>query len=291
MEACQAVTTKSDVKAPCTDPVAVLGSNGMLGHDFCDLAGDVHKFDLPEWDATKSSCLDLCSTYPIIVNCAAFTNVEAAEKNEAVCRQVNSVFPGQLGTAAKATGSWILHISTDFVFGSTGSESLDEYSPTKPLNVYGQSKLDGEIALADSGCNCCILRIQWTYGHHGPNFIKKIIQSIDIQRQVPVVNDQIGSPTWTSNVAMAMIQLMSKRSPGLWHFASSGYASRYEVARHVAEVHGKGSIIPCKSSEFKTAAPRPMNSRFNCAKIESVGIKCPDWKESLDIYLKERALH
>jgi dTDP-4-dehydrorhamnose reductase len=267
--------------------IAALGSNGMLGHDFCDLAGDVHKFDLPEWDATKSSCLSLCSDYPIIVNCAAFTDVEAAERNETVCRQVNSVFPGHLGLAAKETGSWILHISTDFVFGSSGSESLDEYSPTKPLNAYGRSKLDGEIALIESGCNCCILRIQWTYGHHGNNFIKKIIKSIDNQGYASVVDDQFGSPTWTYNVAMAMIQLMSKRSTGLWHFASRGFASRYDVAKHVAKVYGKGSIIPCKSSEFKTAAQRPMNSRFNCAKIESLGINCPDWKESLDIYLKE----
>ena len=156
--------------------------------------------------------------------------------------------------------------------------------------MYGGSKLLGEILLAESGCEHCIVRVQWTYGRGGVNFVTKITEAAKTRDELNVVADQIGSPTHTLEVAKVLCDMleMDPFPTGLYHLAASGYVSRYEMTRYLFERLGiTTKVSPCKTSDFKTAAQRPLNSRFNCQKIETLlGRPIPTWQEMLNNYLE-----
>lgn len=287
-----------------SDKVIILGGKGMLGTDVaaeCKSRGiDFEVFDLPEFDITNEhQLLSVIHPAHAIVNCAAYTNVEKAETETELAFSVNAEAVRMLATSAKKSGAWVLHISTDFVFDGASDKPYTEKDIPHPINAYGRTKLAGERLLIEHHCHYCIMRVEWTYGRNGDNFIKKIIQKAQTlasakpgeagQKEMKVVDDQVGSPTATTEAAKAICDLIHKKPTGIYHFANQKYASRLEVARFIAEkLNLDVRMSPCKTSDFPSAAVRPLNSRFDCGKIRpllSGPIK--PWQKPLEEFLKQ----
>ncbi len=266
----------------------------MLGTDVLSVLSaanhDIHCFDLPTFDMTNhDQLMAAVSCADVIINCAAYTNVDGAESHQQRAHAINAIAVGQLGNIVKKLNKYLIHISTDFVYDGKKSGSYTELDIANPLNVYGLSKLDGEILLADSGCDHCILRLEWTYGHHGVSFVNKILQRTKSQDELLIVDDQFGSPTATTEVASLICKILEKRALGLYLFAAKGYASRYEIAQFIVErLNIDTTLIPCDSNYYATPAERPLNSRFNCHAIDSLFPGCRiDWDIKLAHFLKE----
>jgi len=256
--------------------IAVLGGRGMLGSDLvqtCRQQGfDPIVLDLPEFDITNADHLQQAiSDADIIVNCTAYTNVDGAESQAELAYKVNAEAVGRLGAFARDAGKWVLHISTDFVFDGCGDKPYVETDEPNPINTYGKTKLAGEQLLARSGCEHCIVRVEWTYGSAGNNFVTKLIQRAKSQDTLKVVDDQTGSPTATIEAARAICELLRKKPEGIYHFASTGYVTRYGMAEFIFDrLSMNVNLVPCKTSDFPSPATRPLNSRFNCGKIASL---------------------
>ncbi|MDD5676878.1 MAG: dTDP-4-dehydrorhamnose reductase [Kiritimatiellae bacterium] len=274
------------------DCITILGGRGMLGSDLAPVlvqAGySVRILDLPEFDLTRADHLARAlNGAQVVVNCAAFTNVDQAEKRFDTAMAVNGRAVGALGAAAKERGVFVVHISTDFVFDGRQTRPYVETDPPNPLNTYGRSKLEGEQALRDSACAHVILRVQWSYGNHGKNFISKIRERALTGKELKVVEDQVGAPTWTADMARAITVLIRDRRTGLYHFANAGYASRFEVAVFITtQLNLPVRIMPCVSEAFPTPTLRPKNSWFNTAKIQVI-LDAPirSWQNALADFL------
>jgi len=273
--------------------IAVLGGRGMLGSDLvqiCRRRGmNPIVYDLPEFDITDADHIQKAvAATDIIVNCAAYTDVDGAESQTELAYRVNAEAVGRLGTAARQAGKWVLHISTDFVFDGRGDKPYVETDQPNPINTYGKTKLAGEQLLKQSGCEYCIVRVQWTYGSAGKNFVTKLIQRAKSQDTLKVVDDQTGSPTATIEAAKAICQLLYKKPEGIYHFASAGYVTRYGMAEFILDKLSMDvNLVPCKTSDFQSPATRPLNSRFNCSKImflldESI----ENWQGPLELFLR-----
>jgi dTDP-4-dehydrorhamnose reductase len=267
--------------------ISLIG-RGTLGFEVeALLSGAGHQlrtFDFPDFDIRDEASLErACEGVDAVVNCAAFTAVDKAESEVELCRQVNALAPGALGRAAARRGVFVVHIGTDFVFDGSGARPWTEDDLPKPLNVYGATKLEGERALLASGCEAVVMRVQWTYGRNGANFAARLLELAKTRDTLKIVSDQIGAPTNAADMAKAIQVLLERRVKGLFHFAASGYCSRYECAKLVFDALGmKTSLIPCASSEFPAPAKRPLNSRLDCSKFErATGFARPGWKESL----------
>ena len=276
--------------------ITILGARGMLGSDLTKICTD-HGFnptalDLPEFDITNNEMLkNIVDQTDIIINCAAYTNVDGAESHHDLAYAINAEAVGRLGEFAKAADKAVLHISTDFVFDGFSSEPYIETDSTNPLNVYGQTKLKGEQLLLATGAKACIIRVEWTYGRAGNNFIKKIISASESAKPLRVVDDQIGSPTATTEVSKTVCKLL--KSPaglpeGTFHFAAADFASRYETAEFIfGKLAIDVNLTPCKTSDFQSPAARPLNSRFCCDKITAVlGEPIRPWQKTLEEYLE-----
>lgn len=266
----------------------------MLGTDVAGLCRDkgieAEVLDLPEFDITNQQHLtNALKNTEIIVNCAAYTNVEKAESQEQLAYKVNAEAVGKLGEIAKKSGAWVLHISTDFVFDGTADKPYIETDEANPLSVYGKSKLAGEQELLQSSCECCIVRLEWTYGRAGNNFISKILSRANENDELTVVDDQVGSPTATTEVAKVMLNLVEKQYEGTYHFAMKDYASRYDVAKFILEkLNINVNLKRAKSCDFKTAAQRPLSSKFCCDKIAAVlDEPIKQWQQVLGEYLEQ----
>jgi len=273
--------------------LVILGARGMLGSDVTK-ACKAHNIkttplDLPEFDITNDN--DLIQTVKkasAIINCAAYTNVEKAESEPLIAYRVNADAVERLGALAKAAGIWVLHISTDFVFEGLLDRPYKETDSPNPINTYGRSKLAGEQLMVESGCKNCIIRIQWTYGSEGNNFITKLIALAKSKDELKVVDDQIGSPTATAEVAEVICELLEKKPQGLFHFANAGCVSRFDMAKFIFEkLDFPVELVSCKSNEFKTAAQRPLNSRFDCGKIQALLAEpIKPWQQPLENFLR-----
>lgn len=277
-----------------SEKLAILGGRGMLGSDVADECKsrgiDFEVFDLPEFDITnEQQLLSVVGRFKTIVNCAAYTNVDKAETETSLAFRVNSEAVGQLAYFARKLNAWVLHISTDFVFDGAGDKPYTEKDIPHPINAYGRTKLAGERLLVENKCNHCIMRVEWTYGLNGDNFIKKFLQKARTQKEMKVVDDQFGSPTATTEAAKAVCDLMLKKPKGIFHFASQGYASRLDVAQFIVQTLGLDvQLAGCKTSDYPSAAIRPLNSRFDCGKIRpllSGPIK--PWQAPLEEFLKK----
>jgi dTDP-4-dehydrorhamnose reductase len=273
--------------------LAIIGK-GMLGSELADLANaadwQVSTYDLPEFDLCNEQQLaELVNSSDCIVNCAAYTNVDKAESEKDICTAVNATALKTLGKLAALTGKYIVHISTDFVFGDLTDAPQNENDQTNPLSVYGTTKLAGEQNLLASGCKCGIIRVQWSYGARGNNFITKILELARKLPELKVVKDQTGAPTWTKDMARAIMDFLSKQAQGLYHFAATGYTTRFEVAKMIVEYFDLDTkLTPCKSSEFPAPAGRPHNSKFDCSKIDKVlSFERPQWQDSLKNFFDE----
>jgi len=276
------------------DTVAILGARGMLGSDVtaaCTQKGfNVRSYDLPELDITDPERLERAvRSADAVVNCAAYTNVDGAEDRQDLAHRVNAEAVGLLGRMAADSGTWVLHFSTDYVFDGELDRPYAETDVPNPINEYGRSKLAGEWLLSQSGCAHCIVRLQWTYGSHGSNFVTSIVEQARSGTHLKVVDDQVGSPTATTDVAEAVCALLSRRTQGLFHYAAAGYASRFEVAKFILERLGlNGALSPCRSGDYSSPARRPLNSRFNCDKIQAyLDRPIRPWWEPLELFLRQ----
>ena len=275
------------------ETIAILGGRGMLGTDLaktCEQQGlGVRVFDLPEFDISNAEQLkEAIDSADAVINCAAYTNVDGAESEADVACQVNAVAVGRLGELAAEAGKWVLHVSTDFVFDGRSDSPYSETDAANPLNEYGRGKLAGEKLLSEAGGRGCIVRVQWTYGSAGNNFPKKLIALAKSGRDLKVIDDQIGSPTGTTEVAKAICDLLSKRCEGLFHLAADGYVSRYEMAKFMFDrLSLDVNLLPCKTGDFASPAQRPLNSRFDCSKIKAVLYEpIRPWQEPLEDFLR-----
>ncbi len=274
--------------------IALLGAAGMLGTEVA--AKLAHKglvfdsFDLPAFDITDAAQLQrVVDNSRILINCAAYTDVEKAESQRDPAYRVNAEAVGRLGTLAKKAGVFIFHISTDFVFDGTSDRPYVETDPPSPINAYGASKLAGEQLLLESSCKNCIIRVEWTYGLKGNNFVRKLIDLARKNNKLKIVDDQTGSPTATTEVARVICELLDKMPEGIFHFANSGYVSRFEMAKFIFEkLNMPVELTNCKSSAFPSAAKRPLNSCFNCGKITALLDRPIDpWQIPLEKFLKQ----
>lgn len=274
--------------------VALLGGRGMLGAEVAAACtrrgGTVRVYDLPEFDITNADHLrQAVEDADIIINCSAYTNVDGAQSQAELAQRVNGDAVGRLGQLACASGKWVLHFSTDFVFDGGLDRPYVETDRPNPINEYGKSKLAGEVLLRESGGAHCLVRLEWIYGRHGRNFITKLVERARTTKSFSVVSDQVGSPTATAEVARAVCDLLEQRAQGLFHFASTGYVSRYDMAAFVfARLGLEVELKPCRTSDYPAPAARPLNSRFNCRKIEAL-LREPiaPWQRPLEQFLRE----
>jgi dTDP-4-dehydrorhamnose reductase len=273
---------------------AILGGKGMLGTDMaktCEQQGfAAHVLDLPEFDIANSEQLrEAVDSADMIINCAAYTNVDGAEREAELAYQVNAAAVGRLGELAKQAGKWVLHVSTDFVFDGRSDTPYVETDAPNPINEYGRTKLAGEQMLARTDCSHCIVRVEWTYGSAGSNFVTKFLQRAKSGQDVELVDDQVGSPTATTEIAGAICDLLRKKPRGLFHFASEGYVSRYEMAKFVCDKLSLGvNLSRCKTSDFAGPAKRPLNSRFDCSKIKTLlNEQIKPWQVPLEDFLRQ----
>lgn len=273
--------------------VAILGGKGMLGSDLALICQQhwliTSVLDLPEFDITNENrIVNALKDVDAVINCAAYTNVEKAESESELVYKVNAEAVGKLGLAAKKAGVWVLHISTDFVFDGTSNKPYVETDMPNPINVYGASKLAGEKLLVESRCRYCIMRVEWTYGSAGDNFVAKLIKRAKAVGRLKVVDDQIGSPTATTEIAKAICRLLPNKPEGLFHFASAGYVSRFEMAKFIFDkLNMSVDLSGCKTDDFPAVAARPLNSRFNCSKIEALlSEPIAPWQAPLERFLE-----
>jgi len=235
----------------------------------------------------------------IVINAAAYTNVEDAETDPDLAYKINSNAPEILAKIAHKLNIWLIHYSTDYIFDGQTSTDYRENDAPNPLNQYGGSKLSGEAAIIASGCQYLILRTSWVYGLHGGNFLKSILKSATQSTSINVVNDQYGSPTWSRNLAEATAQIIihniySERTVGIYHITSSGKTTWYHFAKKIIHTYSNFFELKCKhiqsvsSESYKMAAKRPKNSILNNSKLlQDTGIKMPCWQNSLELCLQD----
>ena len=276
--------------------VLVTGANGQLGTEMRIVsAGSPDRYvftDVDELDITdRSAVLDFVRREKVeaIVNCAAYTNVDAAEDNAVLAARINAEAPGYLAEAMAAAGGLLVHISTDYVFGAGSPNTpCTEDMQTGPLGVYGQTKLDGEKAVLASGCSSIIIRTAWMYSEYGRNFLKTMLALTSTRPQVKVVFDQVGTPTYALGLASVISGILDRRlwhgKEGIYNYTDEGVCSWFDFARAIAELSGVDPAVvqPCHSSEFPSKVHRPPYSVLDKSKIKSTfGVSVPYWTDSL----------
>lgn len=275
--------------------ILVTGSNGQLGCEMRRLGAvspnrylftDVAELDITDEEAVMKT---VCQQKPdLIVNCAAYTDVERAEDDPATADRINHLAAGYLALAARAVGATLIHISTDYVFSGEGNRPCNEQTPTDPLGVYGRSKLSGEKAVVESGCKYLILRTAWLYSEHGKNFLKTMLKLTSEREKLKVVFDQAGTPTYAGDLAMAIFSIIEsdryRNNEGTYHFSDEGVCSWYDFACEIAREagHDHCCIEPCHSDEFPSRVRRPAYSVLDKTKIkQTFDIEIPHWRDSM----------
>ncbi len=280
--------------------ILVTGANGQLGCEMRRLGAvspnnyiftDVAELDITNAEAVMQA-VKQCGV-EVIVNCAAYTNVDKAESDEALAELINATAVGNLAAAMKEVGGTLFHVSTDYVFGSEGNTPRTEEMPLNPLGVYGRTKLHGEEAIAASGCKALIFRTAWLYSEFGNNFLKTMMRLTAEREQLNVVFDQVGTPTYAGDLALALFSIIEagvyEGNEGIYHFSNEGVCSWYDFAVEIAAAAGNTGcrINPCYSSEFPSPVTRPPYSVLDKTKIKRVfDIDIPHWRESMEYCIK-----
>lgn len=280
--------------------ILVTGANGQLGCEMRRLGAvspnnyiftDVAELDITDSDAVMRVVKE-CAI-EAIVNCAAYTNVDKAESDEAMAELINATAVGNLARAMKEVGGTLFHVSTDYVFGREGNTPRTEDMPLDPLGVYGRTKLHGEEAIAQSGCKALIFRTAWLYSEFGNNFLKTMMRLTAERESINVVFDQVGTPTYAGDLALAIFSIIEagvyEGNEGVYHFSDEGVCSWYDFAVEIAAAAGNTScrINPCHSSEFLSPVTRPPYSVLDKTKIKNTfDIDIPHWRESMEYCIK-----
>ncbi len=276
--------------------VLIVGANGQLGRD-CQVAlGANHSLtclDLPEIDIADAASVDgwIARLGPdAVVNCAAYTRVDDAETHAGLCRRINADGPANLARACAGLDARLVHISTDYVFDGTrpAGEVYTEDDPPRPASVYGRTKLDGErpVLAYPRGA---VLRTAWLYGASGPNFLLTMLRLALRQPPQPirVVNDQVGTPTWSGRLARQIARLLEDYRPGLYHATSQGQCTWFDLAkRFLAAMDVPHTLIPITTAEYPTPARRPANSVLDNRNLRLAGLDVMiPWEEDLDAFV------
>ena len=279
--------------------IVIIGAGGQLGSDCCNLLSADNQTigcDLPRIDIGNKASVDtyLNETRPdVIVNCAAYTAVDACETELNLSWKINAEGPKFLAQAADRLGSRLIHISTDYVFDGTkpAPQAYFETDAPNPLSQYGRSKLAGEQAVAEGCANHVILRTAWLYSAYGKNFLKTMLKIAlgNPQRQLKVVDDQHGSLTWSFTLTQQIRRLLHSDLTGIMHATAEGHSTWYGAARYFLDAMGVPySMRPCTTTEYPTPAHRPANSILENHVLKQAGIATFDsWQEDIDRFVAE----
>lgn len=276
--------------------ILVTGANGQLGSEIRDLAAATgHQFvftDVDDLDLTSEEDASnfLHAIKPdYIINCAAYTAVDNAESDEEAALRVNAGIPEILIDCASEIGSRIIHLSTDYVFSGTATEPYMESDITGPESAYGRSKLEGERIMSKYD-KTMIIRTSWLYSYYGKNFVKSMFNYIQEKKELRIVNDQHGSPTYARDLAAAILEIIGepgeqrdKFNPGIYHYANNGKVTWYQLTMEIRKYLNADNVIyPIETKDYPLPAPRPMYSVLSTEKIQDeLGINIPWWKQSL----------
>lgn len=275
--------------------ILVTGANGQLGNEMRNLAPkskkdqyfftDVEELDITDLDAIRDFITT--SEINIVVNCAAYTNVDKAEDDIATADLINNQAVENLAIAAKESNATLIHVSTDYVFQGNKNLPYKECEPTAPLGVYGRTKLAGEESIQKVGCNYLIFRTAWLYSEYGNNFVKTMMRLTAEKESLKVVFDQVGTPTYAGDLASVIFNIIEKdqykNNQNIYHFSNEGVCSWYDFAREISCIAGtQCNIQPCYSAEFPSKVTRPTFSVLDKTKLkEDFQISVPYWKDSL----------
>lgn len=276
--------------------ILVTGAGGQLGCDVCKILTargiENRGVDLADFDITAAA-----ATHAYIVNyapdavihCAAYTKVDLAEDEPQLCRAVNVDGTRTVAAVCAQQGAKLLYLSSDYVFSGEGSRPHCTGDSVAPLNVYGWSKYEGERAVLEETGQSFIVRTSWAFGKNGNNFIKTMLHLAEIHDEVAVVCDQVGSPTYTVDLASLLCDMIVTDKYGVYHATNEGFCSRAELAKEIFRLVGKRTKVnPIATSEYPTRAARPLNSRMSKNKLDEMGFqRLPHWQDALLRYLKE----
>lgn len=285
----------------------LIGNGGMLGKELAALfasngtqfVGTDREVDITDPESLDSFIAGQTKSNEIdwIVNCAAYTAVDKAEDDAALCAKLNADGPANIARVASRIGAKMIHISTDYVFDGKGTRPYTENDATNPIGVYGRTKRDGELATLALCRELYIVRTSWLYGIHGNNFVKTMLRLMNERDTVSVVNDQRGSPTWAYDLGAAILSILSKGpdviSFGIYHFSNRGNITWYDFAREIYRqgranglIKKECAVTPCTSDQYPSRVTRPSYSVLDKSKIESaLGVSIPEWDASLSRYL------
>lgn len=283
--------------------ILVTGANGQLGNEMRIIAknsNDTYIFtDINQVEGVETTFLDITdleavqqcvvdNNIDVIVNCAAYTNVDAAETNEDLAEKLNAEAPKNLAKAIKEVGGLLIQISTDYVFGKESyNVPCREDQQGTPTGVYGASKLHGEQNIIEIGGNYVIIRTAWLYSEFGKNFCKTMMNLTSSKPQLKVVFDQVGTPTYAYDLAKAIVMVIDKfdgTQTGIYHYSNEGVCSWFDFTKMIAEYNGSTAcdVQPCHSDEFPSPVKRPAYSVLDKTKIKEVfGVEIPYWTDSL----------
>jgi dTDP-4-dehydrorhamnose reductase/dTDP-4-dehydrorhamnose 3,5-epimerase len=298
------ILSDKDLKAPLLKDsdanfsikVLVTGVKGQLGYDVAKrlnvlgieaMGVDRGDFDITDKVQTQKYILN---TKPdVIVHCAAYTAVDKAEDERKFCYAVNVEGTRNIAVAAQAIDAKMVYISTDYVFDGEGTEPYSEDTPTNPVNYYGYSKEQGEIVVRELLDKHFIIRTSWVYGKNGNNFVKKMLNLAQSKDKINVVNDQIGAPTFTKDLAILICDMLQTTKYGTYHGVNEGYCNWCEFAKAIFDKAGIAiKVNPIPSSNYPTKAKRPLNSRLLKSNLDKKGFKkLPQWEDALNRYLNE----
>ena len=294
--------------------IFVTGVNGQLGHDvmneihkrgmegvgsditqsYAGMADETAVCSMPyvQMDITDADAVDriLGGVRPeAVIHCAAYTAVDAAEENEALCRRVNADGPRNIAAVCRKLDIKMIYISTDYVFDGTGERPWEPDDKQAPVSVYGRTKYEGELAVQAQLEKYFIVRIAWVFGTNGKNFVKTMLALSEKYDTLRVVNDQFGSPTYTFDLSKLLVDMILTEKYGIYHATNEGICSWYDFACAIFETAGiRMNVIPVTTSEYGAKAARPANSRMSKEKLTANGFeRLPDWQDALKRYLQE----
>ncbi len=276
--------------------VLVTGVTGQLGHDVVktlenrniECRGVSSKdFSLTDDEAVKSYIKEYAPD--AVIHCAAYTAVDAAEDDRENCYAVNVGGTKSIAEACREIGAKLIYISTDYVFLGEGERIYETDCTKSPKNVYGSTKLEGEMVVQNLLDKYFIVRISWVFGINGKNFVKTMLKLSETHDTLKVVDDQVGSPTYTADLAELLADMVETEAYGIYHATNEGLCSWADFAKEIFRLSGRDvNVIPVASSEYPTKAVRPNNSRLSKASLDKAGFKrLPEWQDALARYLKE----
>ena len=274
--------------------IIVTGAKGQLGSDvvqrLSEIGAEAIGADIDRLDITDEKAVDLFfkeSHADGVIHCAAYTNVDLAESQKEICRKINADGTRNIAAACEKYGMKLLYLSTDYVFDGRGSEPFETDSPKAPCNFYGETKLEGETEAARLCKRLFIVRISWVFGENGKNFVKTMLRLAAERSEISVVCDQTGSPTYTKDLAVLLCEMISGCKYGVYHATNEGVCSWAEFADKIMELSkSETKIIPIPSSQYKSAAVRPANSRLSKSSLDRNGFsRLPHWEDALQRFL------